>query len=124
MIETFLKFFQSVLQSAFKKNTTEIEFQQVLSTDLLDEKIQLDRKLVVVDVGCRWGFAERFTKESKHFFVYGFDPDIEECKKLDRRYKGGLFQLSLLAWLGLLVEELCILPKTLPVVLCCLLIQS
>lgn len=42
----------------------------------------------IVDVGCRWGFAERFTNEKyvNSFKVYGFDPDQEECKRLEESY--------------------------------------
>ena len=47
-----------------------------------------DRKLVVVDIGCRWGFAERFMRDDGLFRVYGFDPDIEECQRLNQRYEG------------------------------------
>jgi len=46
----------------------------------------LDRKLVVVDIGCRWGFAEKFMAKNKLFQVFGFDPDIEECQRLTQRY--------------------------------------
>lgn len=50
-------------------------------------EFELDRKLVVVDIGCRWGFAEKFTKGKGYFRVYGFDPDIEECQRLESLYK-------------------------------------
>jgi FkbM family methyltransferase len=50
-------------------------------------EFELDRKLVVVDIGCRWGFAEKFTKGKGYFRVYGFDPDIEECQRLKSLYK-------------------------------------
>jgi len=44
--------------------------------------------IVVVDVGCRWGFAERFLSEAcqKSFKVFGFDPDAEECARLQASY--------------------------------------
>lgn len=47
----------------------------------------LDRQIVVVDIGCRWGFAEKFTNAQDYFRVYGFDPDIEECERLSHRYR-------------------------------------
>lgn len=47
----------------------------------------LDRELVIVDIGCRWGFADRFTSVNSHFRVYGFDPDEDECAQLAQRYK-------------------------------------
>jgi len=47
---------------------------------------ELDRDLVVVDVGCRWGFADAFVKDLDAFHLYGFDPDKEECDRLACRY--------------------------------------
>lgn len=46
------------------------------------------RKLVALDIGCRWGFAEKFIRDTDVFKVYGFDPDVEECERLAFRYKG------------------------------------
>lgn len=45
-------------------------------------------QIVVVDVGCRWGFAERFLSEEcqKFFKVFGFDPDEIECSRLQAAY--------------------------------------
>lgn len=48
--------------------------------------MESNQKLVVVDIGCRWGFAERFIDEKRTFHIYGFDPDIEECQRLSKRY--------------------------------------
>lgn len=42
--------------------------------------------LVLVDVGCRWGFAERFLEETDDIHLYGFDPDVEECERLSAIY--------------------------------------
>lgn len=44
--------------------------------------------IVIVDVGCRWGFAERFTSYEclDTFKVFGFDPDKEECSRLQAAY--------------------------------------
>jgi FkbM family methyltransferase len=42
--------------------------------------------LVVVDIGCRWGFAERFLKADGRVRVYGFDPDRAECARLEAIY--------------------------------------
>lgn len=47
---------------------------------------RLDRRLVIVDVGCRWGFAERFLDQIDDFQIYGFDPDAQECTLLNERY--------------------------------------
>ncbi len=60
----------------------------------------LDRELVVVDVGCRWGFAEKFTDAKGRFRVYGFDPDREECERLHERYQGQAVSLIPLALAG------------------------
>jgi FkbM family methyltransferase len=49
---------------------------------------ELDRKLVVVDVGCRWGFADIWEKLSPHVKLFGFDPDVEECERLRPLYEG------------------------------------
>lgn len=46
----------------------------------------LTRKLVALDVGCRWGFAQKLMKVDKLFQIYGFDPDPEECQRLNRHY--------------------------------------
>lgn len=50
----------------------------------------LDRKIVIADVGCRWGFAERFINSENQFLVFGFDPDVEECQRLNARYNSEL----------------------------------
>jgi lipopolysaccharide transport system ATP-binding protein len=46
----------------------------------------LDRKLVVLDVGCRWGFAQKFMAAKDLFQIYGFDPDPKECQRLGQIY--------------------------------------
>ena len=45
--------------------------------------------IVIVDIGCRWGFAERFltNEHADNFKIYGFDPDQEECQRLQESYK-------------------------------------
>lgn len=49
-----------------------------------------DKPIVIADVGCRWGFAERFLGEDckKSFRIFGFDPDETECARLQESYKG------------------------------------
>jgi FkbM family methyltransferase len=44
--------------------------------------------LVIVDVGCRWGFADAFPLDASDLKVFGFDPDTEECERLRARYEG------------------------------------
>ncbi|GEM_PF-6445185 len=46
----------------------------------------MNRKIVVIDVGCRWGVANEFFTNAKDFYVYGFDPDVNECKRLSQQY--------------------------------------
>jgi len=48
----------------------------------------LSSPIVVVDVGCRWGFAERFLSEEclESFKIFGFDPDEAECSRLQTAY--------------------------------------
>jgi len=43
--------------------------------------------LVVVDVGCRWGFSEAWVRLGERCRMIGFDPDVEECERLRRRYR-------------------------------------
>lgn len=47
----------------------------------------LQRDLVVVDVGCRWGFADFWQQLSPRLMLYGFDPDAGECERLRSLYK-------------------------------------
>lgn len=42
----------------------------------------LEEPLVVVDVGARWGAAERWRRYGPHVRVVGFDPDEDECARL------------------------------------------
>lgn len=44
--------------------------------------------VVVIDIGCRWGFAELFLEGENRgkFQIYGFDPDEEECARLREAY--------------------------------------
>lgn len=48
----------------------------------------LDRPLVVVDVGCRWGFADQWDSLGDSVRLYGFDPDAAECARLAPKYAG------------------------------------
>ena len=52
-----------------------------------NKELEQTRPLVIVDVGCRWGFAEKFTKKAGRFRIFGFDPDQEECIRLSRFYQ-------------------------------------
>lgn len=47
---------------------------------------KLDRELGLVDVGCRWGFADQFIQYLDVFRLYGFDPDSNECERLEKLY--------------------------------------
>ena len=48
----------------------------------------LERPLVVVDLGCRWGFADAWTTFGRAVTVVGFDPDAAECARLEGSYRG------------------------------------
>lgn len=48
----------------------------------------LDRDLVIVDVGCRWGFSDAWTQLLPRAQLFGFDPDEEECERLRLLYQG------------------------------------
>lgn len=58
-----------------------------MSPDLSNNlRLELDRDLIVVDVGCRWGFADAFVHNIDQIKIYGFDPDQEECVRLKKLY--------------------------------------
>jgi FkbM family methyltransferase len=57
----------------------------------------LGRDLVVVDVGCRWGFADFWQQLSPHVVLYGFDPDPVECERLRVSYRDANVHLVPLA---------------------------
>jgi len=48
-----------------------------------------DDPIIVFDIGCRWGGIEKFLQfsEGNSFRIYGFDPDAEECKRLEAAYE-------------------------------------
>lgn len=61
-------------------------------------KVQVDKDImaqsgkdtmVIVDVGCRWGFADKFSEDIAvgNITVFGFDPDKDECARLKEIYK-------------------------------------
>ncbi len=53
----------------------------------------LEKDLVVVDVGCRWGFADKFMSNINQFQLYGFDPDKQECERLTALYNSNRVHL-------------------------------
>lgn len=63
---------------------------------------RLDLSLTVVDVGCRFGFAEAWSRFGEHGRVIGFDADPVECERL-RAYYGdrvGVYPVALGATSG------------------------
>src|SRR4051812_3637413 len=42
----------------------------------------LNEPIVVIDVGCRWGFADVWADLGDRAVAIGFDPDVEECERL------------------------------------------
>ena len=58
--------------------------------DKLENIKQLENQFLnIIDIGCRWGFAERFINEKYHSImkIYGFDADKLECGRLKESYK-------------------------------------
>ncbi len=47
----------------------------------------LQDPLVVVDVGCRWGFAQAWERLGDQAIIVGFDPDEAECGRLADSYR-------------------------------------
>ncbi len=70
-----------------KSATTTPTLEPVNLVSTAKHEETLARKLVALDVGCRWGFAQKFTAAKNLFQVYGFDPDPEECRRLSQHYE-------------------------------------
>jgi FkbM family methyltransferase len=51
---------------------------------------QLDRPLVLVDVGCRWGIPDAWKDRAADLRVYAFDADAEECARLQAQAPDGV----------------------------------
>ena len=43
-------------------------------------------KLTIVDIGCRWSFADKFLNNIDNINIYGFDPDAKECERIRKVY--------------------------------------
>jgi FkbM family methyltransferase len=72
------------IEKSTKTKPTRIE--PIKSTLSDNREASPARKLVVLDVGCRWGFAQKFTAKKNLFEIYGFDPDADECMRLNEYY--------------------------------------
>ena len=46
----------------------------------------LDERIVIADVGCRWGFADTWEQLGGRCHAIGFEPDERECERLRKRY--------------------------------------
>src|SRR6266545_3934779 len=46
----------------------------------------LDERIVIADVGCRWGFADTWEQLGGRCRAIGFEPDERECERLRKRY--------------------------------------
>jgi FkbM family methyltransferase len=53
-----------------------------------EKELEVNVPIVVLDVGCRWGFADKFSEDINNgrLKIYGFDPDSQECKNLEGKY--------------------------------------
>ncbi len=70
-----------------KKSAPKLAIQALGSTvAIAKQDATLGRKLVVLDVGCRWGFAQKFMAANDLFQIFGFDPDPKECERLAKYY--------------------------------------
>ncbi len=49
---------------------------------------RLDRNVTIIDVGCRWGFADSWASLGSHATIVGYDPDASECDRLRANYAG------------------------------------
>lgn len=47
----------------------------------------LDEPMAVVDVGCRWGFADTWEDLGDRCEIVGFEPDRVECERLREHYR-------------------------------------
>jgi FkbM family methyltransferase len=47
----------------------------------------LEEPLSVVDVGCRWGFADTWEELGERCRIVGFEPDRVECERLAEHYR-------------------------------------
>ena len=54
-------------------------------------------ELVVADVGCRWGFHERWESLEPNVQLVGFEPDADEARRLKRLYGGKRVEVAPLA---------------------------
>lgn len=71
-------------------NVLKKAFSYLIKTESKQIKVKnytvFNNPLVIVDIGCRWGFADKFIGDSNNISIYGFDPDIEECERLEKLY--------------------------------------
>jgi len=53
-----------------------------------EKKAGATPEIIILDIGCRWGFAEKFVQPENPgaFKIYGFDPDVDECARLQQHY--------------------------------------
>ena len=58
--------------------------------DLSSLAARLDRPLVVLDIGCRWGFEEKWKALGSRVQLIGFDADAAECEALSRQAGEGV----------------------------------
>lgn len=55
---------------------------------------QTELDVVVADVGCRWGFHERWDSLAPNVQLVGFEPDEAEAERLQRLYRGKRVTIS------------------------------
>jgi FkbM family methyltransferase len=74
------------LSSRAKRDASPVKSAQDITFERI--KARLPRKIIVVDVGCRWGFSDLWKQLAAKVSLYGFDPDTAECERLRPLYEG------------------------------------
>src|ERR1700733_7852657 len=75
---------EGFLRPLFSRENDDTKSQDVAFERI---KARLTRKIVVVDVGCRWGFSDIWKRLEPKVSLYGFDPDSAECERLRPAYE-------------------------------------
>lgn len=70
-------------------------FAKKIISSLKKGKNITQKPIIIVDIGCRWGFADKFMldNDSDNLKIYGFDPDVDECTRLEKVYTNSNIKL-------------------------------
>ncbi len=64
-----------------------IEQNTKLTNTLVRQKTFDDDKFIIIDVGARGGFRKQWRAFNDQFQIIGFEPDLKECTRLNKKYK-------------------------------------